>query len=1008
VLPLLAFLWASVYNAGMGATRLFCSILLLLLPSFSLASAPSAHDVLDYTLDVSFDIKASTIHGIAKIAAAQGQALAIARGSLTFNSVSLGGVEVPFSTDQDMVRIYPRQEGVLEIRYEGRFNELPRGGQPSDVISHKGIFLSGTWYPKPYQMCRYHLMATLPKEFEAVSEGERIEKTVRGAIAVFSFDFPHPLDGISLIAADRYKIKKSQFAGVEIFAYFFPEDADLMDTYLEKTKYYLGMYDSLIGHFPYKRFSVVENFLPTGYSMPTYTLLGQQIVRLPFIPQTSLGHEILHQWLGNLVYIDYGKGNWAEGLTTFLADHLYQEKEGRGPEYRKAALVGYTSYVNHENEFPLKDFRERTDQASEAIGYGKGLMVFQMLKSLVGEERFYASIRDFVEDVRFRKASWADIKRAFERHYQPDLTLFFNQWVDEKGLPELRIDAVELRPSEKGLTVAFDVLQGNKSYVLDVPVSVYLHQGKVNRSLHLSQNKDRFTILTGGLPHRIILDEHYEVARSLSLPEFPPVIARLAGDEKRLIVANPSKAEIYESIIEAFKGSESRVIDPDRMTHEDLKRNSVVILGADNPVIARLYGAVAGKGGFSVTVKENPWNPRKVAGILDGRSKDEVEAAFPKITHYGKYSFLSFDHGVNVAKTTDDTTNGVVQSISRIPTGVDISGLQRWPAIIDRVVDRRIIYIGEAHDRYSHHIMELEIIRHLHEKGKKIAIGMEMFQRPFQKMVDDYVEGRIDEKAFLKGTEYFKRWGFDYQLYRPILLFARVERIPVIALNQRQEIVGKVFRSGLESLSDQERPSLPAQMDFSDVAYRERLKKVFQAHEGFQPGQLDFFYQAQVLWDETMAESVDQFLRAHPDHQMVVLAGAEHLAFGSGIPKRTARRGGSDYVIVLNDADMEPGVADFVLFPETIPGGTAPLLMVHLKEEAGRVVVEGFPHHSVSEKAGIKTGDAILSIGETPIHAIEDLKIELLAHAKGDRVNVRVLRKGFFGGTEMDFHLELQ
>ena len=144
---------------------------------------------------------------------------------------------------------------------------------------------------------------------------------------------------------------------------------------------------------------------------------------------------------------------------------------------------------------------------------------------------------------------------------------------------------------------------------------------------------------------------------------------------------------------------------------------------------------------------------------------------------------------------------------------------------------KKIIYVGETHDRFSHHMTELEIIKDLHRRGKKIAIGMEMFERTFQHVLDAYIEAGIDEKAFLRGTEYFKRWAFDYNLYRPIMLFARSERIPVIALNQKKEIVDKVFHSGLDSLSGEEKKLVPSQMDFSDNAYRERLRAAFQEHE---------------------------------------------------------------------------------------------------------------------------------------------------------------------------------
>ena len=104
---------------------------------------------------------------------------------------------------------------------------------------------------------------------------------------------------------------------------------------------------------------------------------------------------------------------------------------------------------------------------------------------------------------------------------------------------------------------------------------------------------------------------------------------------------------------------------------------------------------------------------------------------------------------------------------------------------------------------------------------------MEMFQRPFQKALDDYISGAIDERAFLKRSEYFKRWGFDYNLYKPILDFARAEKIPVVALNLRGEITERSRRSGMDSLTAEEKKELPAELDFSDTEYRDRLKQVF-------------------------------------------------------------------------------------------------------------------------------------------------------------------------------------
>ena len=258
-----------------------------------------------------------------------------------------------------------------------------------------------------------------------------------------------------------------------------------------------------------------------------------------------------------------------------------------------------------------------------------------------------------------------------------------------------------------------------------------------------------------------------------------------------------------------------------------------------------------------------------------------------------------------------------------------------------------------------------------------------MFQRPFQGILDGYIAGRIDEKEFLKKSEYFKRWGFDYNLYKPILDFAREEKIPLVALNIRREIVAKVSKSGLDSLSDEEKREIPQQMDFSDNEYRDRLMKVFKMHQNTKDRNFDFFYQSQILWDESMAQSIDEFLKRILIIRLLCLRGSGHIQYGSGIPKRTFRRNGHEYAVILNDDDTAKNIADYIFYPQSMEGVTAPKLMVSLKEEHGTVIIEGFSENSVSEKAGLKAGDMILSIDSELIDRVEDMKIHLFYKKKG-------------------------
>jgi aminopeptidase N len=270
-----------------------------------------------------------------------------------------------------------------------------------------------------------------------------------------------------------------------------------------------------------------------------------------------------------------------------------------------------------------------------------------------------------------------------------------------------------------------------------------------------------------------------------------------------------------------------------------------------------------------------------------------------------------------------------------------------------------------------------------------------MFEKTSQKALDDYVSGAIDEREFLKKSEYFKRWGFDYTLYREILLYAREYKIPVIALNISRKIVSKVFKSGLYSLDKDEKREIPKDMDLSDTAYRNRLKAFFDEHKDAESRSFDFFYQAQVLWDESMAHNLAAFMKEKPEYQVVVMAGAGHLAFGSGIPTRAHRLNGREYSVILNDADIEKNVSDFVLFPPPISPPETPKFGVILQEEKGTVSIGALMPGGAADKAGLRKDDVILALDHTTIESVDDIKIFLLYAKPGDAVTVRVRRQRF-------------
>jgi uncharacterized iron-regulated protein len=244
--------------------------------------------------------------------------------------------------------------------------------------------------------------------------------------------------------------------------------------------------------------------------------------------------------------------------------------------------------------------------------------------------------------------------------------------------------------------------------------------------------------------------------------------------------------------------------------------------------------------------------------------------------------------------------------------------LSPWPALAQQVVspgqgDRSIpgqystldtlftdlvqvdvVYLGETHDSQADHQAQLQIIQELHRRHPQIAIGMEMFQRPFQDVIDAYLRGDISEDELRQQSQYDRRWGFPWESYAPILRFAQANQLPVLALNTPTEVSRRAARKGLDLLPERDRQWIPPISDIQvgSDAYRQFLRPIyddFHSDVGTSDT-FETFFVTQVLWDETMAEGVANFLIANPGYQVVVLAGQGHIVYSYGIPSRVARR----------------------------------------------------------------------------------------------------------------------
>ncbi|HYQ40317.1 MAG TPA: ChaN family lipoprotein [Polyangiaceae bacterium] len=205
-----------------------------------------------------------------------------------------------------------------------------------------------------------------------------------------------------------------------------------------------------------------------------------------------------------------------------------------------------------------------------------------------------------------------------------------------------------------------------------------------------------------------------------------------------------------------------------------------------------------------------------------------------------------------------------------------------------------VVCLGEAHDAPRDHFAELAISEGLEKRarvsGRALGIGFEMFQAPYGAALYTYGLGHLDDAGLRKRTHYDERWGYPYAYYQPVLSLGRTYGLPLKALNASRELTHAVAEKGITGLSPRLRRQLPKDLDFDDHDHRAEFDRQTADHPKVPGMNLDNFYAAQVVWDETMAENAANWVSARaPMRQLLILAGSAHCRHPA-IPSRIERR----------------------------------------------------------------------------------------------------------------------
>lgn len=333
--------------------------------------------------------------------------------------------------------------------------------------------------------------------------------------------------------------------------------------------------------------------------------------------------------------------------------------------------------------------------------------------------------------------------------------------------------------------------------------------------------------------------------------------------------------------------------------------------------------------------------------------------------------------------------------------------------VIERAAKSPVVLLGEHHTEATHHRWQLQIITQLYTLNQNMILGFEMFPRRFQPVLDAWIRGELSEQEFLEQTDWDNVWKYDADMYLPLFHFARMNKLPMIALNVDLDLIGDIARNGWDSLSEEDREGVltpaPAQ-----PAYRESLNTVFRMHTHIKDDlkqddpaskeRFERFVQAQLTWDGAMAQKIAETYKRGGAPVVVGVMGSGHIENGHGVPHQLQSLGLDSvsllpWTIGMDCTEMKQGLADAVFVLEaddTIPEGFRPLLGVRIDSAGnqGGVLIEQVIEESVGEDAGLQPEDVILRAAGLEVNTPQELIEIVKRQAPGTWLPLEILRNG--------------
>ena len=602
-------------------------------------AAPLHHDI-----DLTLDPAAGRMEAVDRLTLPAGAQSLRLDPALAVQEVRAGDRVIPVDRRGERLRlVVPEGGGAVTIRYGGRLPGFAAG--TGLALDGEGAFLPGLggWLPDPAiaveEPPTWRLSVRVPTPYVAVATGRLVEEGREAAGYRAVFEEVRSVEEPSVFAG-AWMVEERMAGKLRLRLYRHPEQSGLADGYLGLSEQAIADGATRIGVYPFHGFSIVSVPPPVGLGFPGLTAIGRAVLPLPFIRSQSLTHEIMHNWWGNGVRVGEG-GNWAEGLTTYMAD--YAAAQARGADAARAMRLDWLrdyAALPAERDRPLTEFLSKTHDASQIVGYGKAAMLFHMLEAEIGRDAFNAGIRTFWNGFSFRNAGWSDLRRSFEAASGRDLGGLFGQWVERRGAPMLTL--VDARADGDGVLLTLRQ-EADAPYALTVPVRLETAAGVEDHTVRFDGWQASFQVPAKAAVRAVSVDPDFDLFRRLAKGEAPPILrdVTLRPGAERVIAADGDAAEVARVLAGRLMDSTGKeggggvvpllLIGTDAAVERELERRRLAPGPAD----------LAGRGTARVWVSRAA--DGRTALVVSGADAEALKALVRPLPHYGRQSWLVFD-----------------------------------------------------------------------------------------------------------------------------------------------------------------------------------------------------------------------------------------------------------------------------------------------------------------------------------------------------------------------------